>query len=115
MNTTVSYGKYIQIGSLMLVLCILLLVIYTQYFQDVSLYSTHYKKEKCVIANMEISYVSYTCYGIGGFVSVTNNMPCMKVQVNTSTLSKLKFFRNFQEKNILETLNLNVKYVLLLL
>jgi hypothetical protein len=108
MNTTVSYGKYIQIGSLMLVLCILLLVIYTQYFQDVSLYSNSYSKTTCVIVSMEISYTKYTCFGIGGFVTVTNNMPCVYVQVNTSSLSYVKFYRNFQEKSILESLNLNV-------
>lgn len=108
MNTTVSYAKYLQIGTLMLVLCILVMIIYGNYFHGAAFYDKNYEVDLCVISSMRHTTVEYICYGMGNSVTVTANMPCVIITVNTTKHTNLKMYRNTHERKLLEDLGIQV-------
>ena len=107
MNTTVSYSKYMLIGTLMLMLCIILMVIFTNYFKNVDLYIKDYQKSTCVITSLNFDFVPYTCFSYDGIATIVSDMPCIDIHVSTDKHTNVKFYRNYQEKSSLALINLS--------
>ena len=114
MNQTISYGKYVLKGAIMCILCIILLIIYTGSLDDQIVRNSEYKQDECRIASIEQTRVKFNCVYDTGLVSVVD-LPCVKILVNTSRSDLTKFYRNMEEKELINQNALDVRSFLFFL
>jgi hypothetical protein len=106
MNETISYGKYVIKGSIICILCVFLLIVYTSSFRD-QIGDPAYYKDVCNITNITQYNVKFNCLSDVGLVTIVE-LPCVLIMVNTENFTNVRFYRNIQEKQFVLKNNLNV-------
>ncbi|CAF1003937.1 unnamed protein product [Brachionus calyciflorus] len=107
--STVSYSKYILTGSLMLIMCIFLMIIYVNSLKSLVDNASNYSKDSCTVNNITQTKTFFDCW-VSGAVTVVE-IPCLKILVNTSNASNVFFYRNVNDKMFMQTNNLECSYV----
>ena len=87
---------YLQIGSLMLIFCVLILLLYKFYFQQSLQLLQYYTKSNCTITNIILITVNVNCW-IGAYANIVP-MPCVQILASSRTLTNVTFYRNLAEK-----------------
>lgn len=106
--SVISSSKYIISGIIIVFFTIFLLIVLTNQLRYSVEKTKSFILDKCKINSIIFTTVLYECWQ-DGFVTIIE-MPCVQTIVKTTHLSDLIFYRNFIEKDFLNTNNLNVKF-----
>jgi hypothetical protein len=87
---------YFHVGLAILILSILLLLLYSNYFEDSMKIIDNYTNDFCTFTITQQTSVNFNCWANGYSNIVT--MPCFKIYVQTSNLTNITFYRNYAEK-----------------
>ncbi len=109
-----DFRTYFLVGSSMLVLCILILLLFLEYFKEIKEIRSHYYNDECKIFQIEKKIVNINCWNDYTYPSIIQ-IPCVKITVKTKLFSNLTFFRNINEMLYAYSNNANVRLKIIIL
>ena len=96
-----------QIAFYLLLLCGIVLSIYSYSYSNSVVGTVNYEENICTIKKIEILEVDIYCMNLNNFINVVK-MPCVLAFVNVKSMSNVKFYRSFEEKLRVNENNVNV-------
>jgi hypothetical protein len=106
-NHRTIYPPYFPYGLKLFILSGLLIALYSFSFRDSINATINYKKDVCIIQNIDLIKVDVDCLNPNGNIYIVS-MPCVLILVNTKNYNNIKYYRNYEEKTWILENDVNV-------